>query len=38
MESKAEYFCGSYVYIYLQPEWPLFWLEKSMFWKVDLQK
>ena len=25
-------------YIYLQPKWPLFWLEKALFWGVDLQK
>ena len=25
-------------YIYLEPKWPLFWLEKALFWGVDLQK
>ena len=24
--------------IYLEPKWPLFWLEKALFWGVDLQK
>ena len=23
--------------IYLEPKWPLFWLEKALFWRVDLQ-
>ena len=27
-----------YIYTYLEPKWPLFWLEKAMFWRVDLQK
>ena len=26
------------LYIYLEPKWPLFWLEKALFWGVDLQK
>ena len=26
-----------YAYIYLEPKWPLFWLEKALFWRVDLQ-
>ena len=25
-------------YIYLEPKWPLFWLEKALFWRVDLQE
>ena len=25
-------------YNYLEPKWPLFWLEKASFWRVDLQK
>ena len=25
-------------YLYLEPKWPLFWLEKALFWGVDLQK
>ena len=29
---------GPYIYIYLEPKWPLFWLEKALFWRVDLQK
>ncbi len=24
--------------LYLEPKWPLFWLEKALFWGVDLQK
>ena len=27
-----------YVSVYLEPKWPLFWLEKALFWGVDLQK
>ena len=27
-----------YIYIYLEPKWPLFWLQKALFWGVDLQK
>ena len=27
-----------YAYIYLEPKWLLFWLEKALFWRVDLQK
>ena len=27
-----------YIYICLEPKWPLFWLEKTLFWGVDLQK
>ena len=23
---------------YLEPKWPLFWLEKAFFWGVDLEK
>ncbi len=23
--------------VYLEPKWPLFWLEKALFWRVDLQ-
>ncbi len=26
------------LYIHLEPNWPLFWLEKDLFWGVDLQK
>ena len=28
---------GIYIYIYLEPKWPLFWLEKALFWGVELQ-
>ena len=24
--------------VYLEPKWPLFWLKRSLFWRVDLQK
>ncbi len=30
----------TYMYIhvlYIEPKWPLFWLEKALFWRVDLQ-
>ena len=28
-----------YIYIYLEPKWPLFWLEKgALFWRVDLSR
>ena len=27
-----------YIYIYLEPKWPLFWLERALFWRVNLQK
>ena len=23
---------------YLEPKWPLFWLKRALFWRVDLQK
>ena len=26
------------IYTYLEPKWPLFWLEKAFFWGGDLQK
>ena len=26
-----------YIYIHMEPKWPLFWLEKALFWGVDLQ-
>ena len=26
------------LYVYLEPKWPLFWLEKVFFWRVDLQE
>ena len=26
------------MYMYMQPKWPLFWLEKVLFWRIDLQK
>ena len=29
---------SSLLFIYLEPKWPLFWLEKSLVWGVDLQK
>ena len=25
-------------YVYLEPKCPLFWLEKALFWRVDIQK
>ena len=25
---------GMYIYIYLEPKWPLFWLKKALFWRV----
>ena len=25
-------------FIYLEPKWPLFWLKRALFWRVDLQK
>ena len=27
-----------YIYIYLEPKWPLFWMEKTLFWRVQTQK
>ena len=27
-----------YIYIYLEPKWPLFWLERAFFWRVETPK
>ena len=27
-----------FIYIYLKPKWPLFWLEKTLFWRVQPPK
>ena len=27
-----------YIFTYLEPNWPLFWFGKDLFWGVDLQK
>ena len=26
------------IYIYPEPKWPLFWLKRALFWRVDLQE
>ena len=31
-------FCGTRKLKSLEPKWPLFWLEKALFWLIDLQK
>ena len=37
--SRAEVFqAPGWLYRFLEPKWPLFWLEKALFWGVDLQK
>ena len=35
---KYIYIYMDYTYIYLQPKWPLFPLEKALFWGADLEK
>ena len=36
IENQERYRIFRFFYIYLEPKWPLFWLEKDLFWGVDL--